>query len=278
MSEETQVADAPAVEEAGQATSVEPAKIDWRSEIPEEIRSHKSLETIQDIPSLAKSFVNAQSMIGADKVAIPGKYATDDDWNIVYDKMGRPAESSGYELENKLAEGQSENVEMLTNYKDVAHKLGLQPRQAQGLLNWFNTTTADALPDPNAMAAKQSETIESLKREMGAAYDDNIALSNGVLSEFSTEGITDLQMADGSVFGDHPEVVRMMSKLGRFLKDKVGEDSLAGTKMNGAPTNEELSQKLREIRRPDGPFWDAKHPEHTWYVEESLKIAEQLEL
>lgn len=165
MSEETQVADAPAVEEAGQATSVEPAKIDWRSEIPEEIRSHKSLETIQDIPSLAKSFVNAQSMIGADKVAIPGKYATDDDWNIVYDKMGRPAESSGYELENKLAEGQSENVEMLTNYKDVAHKLGLQPRQAQGLLNWFNTTTADALPDPNAMAAKQSETIESLKEK-----------------------------------------------------------------------------------------------------------------
>ena len=188
--------------------------------------------------------------------------------------MGRPAESSGYELENKLAEGQSENVEMLTNYKDVAHKLGLQPRQAQGLLNWFNTTTADALPDPNAMAAKQSETIESLKREMGAAYDDNIALSNGVLSEFSTEGITDLQMADGSLFGDHPEVVRMMSKLGRFLKDKVGEDSLAGTKMNGAPTNAELSEKLREIRRPDGPFWDAKHPEHTWYVEESLKIAE----
>mgnify|MGYP003672701571 CR=1 FL=1 len=64
MSEETQVADAPVVEETGQATSVEPVQNDWRSEIPEEIRSHKSLETIQDIPSLAKSFVNAQSMIG----------------------------------------------------------------------------------------------------------------------------------------------------------------------------------------------------------------------
>lgn len=277
MSEETQVADAPAVEEAGQATSVEPAKYDWRSEIPEEIKGHKSLETIQDVPGLIKSYVNAQSMIGADKVAIPGKYATDDDWNLVYDKMGRPAESSGYELENKLAEGQVENVEMLTNYKEAAHKLGLQPKQAQGLLNWFNNATAEALPDPNAMAARQTETIESLKREMGAAYDDNIALSNGVLAEFSTNEIVNLKMEDGSLFGDHPDVVRMMSKLGRFLKDKVGEDTLAGTKMNGAPTNDELGQKLREIRRPDGPFWDAKHPEHTWYVEESLKIAEQLE-
>ena len=267
MSEE-QVADAPV--ETGQATSVEPVKVDWRTEIPEEIRGHKSLETIQDVGSLAKSFVNAQSLIGADKVAIPGKYATDDDWSLVYDKMGRPADSSGYELQNKISEGQVENVELLTNYKDVAHKLGLQPKQAQGLLNWFNENNEKSLPDPNAMVVRQEETVNNLKREMGAAFDDNIALGNGVLSEFGTDDIVNLKMEDGSLFGDNPDVIRMMSKLGRFLKEKVGEDTLAGTKMSGAPTNDELTQ------RTDGPFWDAKHPEHSWYVDESLKIAEQL--
>jgi len=273
MSEE-QVADAPV--ETGQATSVEPVKVDWRTEIPEEIRGHKSLETIQDVGSLAKSFVNAQSLIGADKVAVPGKYATDDDWSLVYDKMGRPADSSGYELQNKISEGQVENVELLTNYKDVAHKLGLQPKQAQGLLNWFNENNEKSLPDPNAMVVRQEETVNNLKREMGAAFDDNIALGNGVLSEFGTDDIVNLKMEDGSLFGDNPDVIRMMSKLGRFLKEKVGEDTLAGTKMSGAPTNDELTQKLRDIRRTDGPFWDAKHPEHSWYVDESLKIAEQL--
>ena len=273
MSEE-QVADAPV--ETGQATSVEPVKVDWRTEIPEEIRGHKSLETIQDVGSLAKSFVNAQSLIGADKVAIPGKYATDDDWSLVYDKMGRPADSSGYELQNKISEGQVENVELLTNYKDVAHKLGLQPKQAQGLLNWFNENNEKSLPDPNAMVVRQEETVNNLKREMGAAFDDNIALGNGILSEFGTDDIVNLKMEDGSLFGDNPDVIRMMSKLGRFLKEKVGEDTLAGTKMSGAPTNDELTQKLRDIRRTDGPFWDAKHPEHSWYVDESLKIAEQL--
>ena len=55
MSDE-QVADAPV--DAGQATSVEPTN-DWRTAIPEEIRGHKSLETITDVGSLAKSFVNA---------------------------------------------------------------------------------------------------------------------------------------------------------------------------------------------------------------------------
>ena len=271
---EAQVADAPV--DVGEATSVEPVKVDWRTEIPEEIRGHKSLETITDVGQLAKSFVNAQSMIGADKVAIPGKYATDDDWGVVYDKMGRPAESSGYELENKIAEGQAENSEMITGFKDIAHKLGLQTKQAQGLLNWFNETTAQEPIDPNAMIIKQQQTVDALKKEMGAAFDDNIALGNGILSEFGPDDIVSLKMEDGSLFGDNPDVIRMMSKLGRFLKEKVGEDTLAGTKMSGAPTNEELNTKLREIRRPDGPFWDKKHPEHDWSVQESLRIAEQL--
>ena len=60
---------------------------DWRSTIPEEIRGHKSLEHIQDVGALAKSYVNAQSMIGADKIAIPGKHATDDDWGEVYRRL-----------------------------------------------------------------------------------------------------------------------------------------------------------------------------------------------
>jgi len=241
---EAQVADAPV--DVGEATSVEPVKVDWRTEIPEEIRGHKSLETITDVGQLAKSFVNAQSMIGADKVAIPGKYATDDDWGVVYDKMGRPAESSGYELENKIAEGQAENSEMITGFKDIAHKLGLQTKQAQGLLNWFNETTAQEPIDPNAMIIKQQQTVDALKKEMGAAFDDNIALGNGILSEFGPDDIVTLKMEDGSLFGDNPDVIRMMSKLGRFLKEKVGEDTLAGTKMSGAPTNEELNTKLRE--------------------------------
>ena len=38
MSEEAQVAEAPAVEDAGQAPSAQPAEYDWRSEIPEEIK------------------------------------------------------------------------------------------------------------------------------------------------------------------------------------------------------------------------------------------------
>ena len=64
MSEE-QVAEVSAPEmEQEVAQSVE----DWRSSIPEEIRGHKSLDHINDVGALAKSYVHAQSMIGADKI------------------------------------------------------------------------------------------------------------------------------------------------------------------------------------------------------------------
>ena len=101
MSEE-QVAEVVA-DEAAVAQSV--ASDDWRSTIPEEIRGHKSLEHIQDVGALAKSYVNAQSMIGADKLAIPGKHATDDDWSDVYAKLGRPDSPDAYELNNQVPEG-----------------------------------------------------------------------------------------------------------------------------------------------------------------------------
>ena len=68
------------VAEVSEEVAPSDAQQDWRSQIPEDIAGHRSLEHIQDVGALAKSYVNAQQMIGADKLAIPGKYATDEDW------------------------------------------------------------------------------------------------------------------------------------------------------------------------------------------------------
>ena len=124
MSEE-QVAEVSAEPEVAQ--SVEAG---WRDAIPEEIRGHKSLEHIQDVGSLAKSYVNAQSMIGADKVAIPGKHATDDDWGEVYRRLGRPDEPEGYQLDNNPGEGIEPNEQMLQWFMGAAHEAGLSGAKA----------------------------------------------------------------------------------------------------------------------------------------------------
>ena len=50
---------------------------------------------------LAKSYINATQMIGKDKVAVPNKNSTEDQWNEVYDKLGRPESADKYSLNAK---------------------------------------------------------------------------------------------------------------------------------------------------------------------------------
>ena len=92
-----EVAEAVSPQEGGQAT--EEAKVetapqqeqqtnvgDWKEGLPDEIKNAPSLQSIKDIQSLAKGFVHSQRMVGADKVALLGKYATDDEYNDFYKK------------------------------------------------------------------------------------------------------------------------------------------------------------------------------------------------
>ncbi len=62
----------------------------WKEAISEEYRSNPNIEKFTELDALAKSYINAVSMIGTDKIPLPGKSATDEQWNEVYNKLGRP--------------------------------------------------------------------------------------------------------------------------------------------------------------------------------------------
>jgi hypothetical protein len=62
----------------------------WKNSISEEFRNDPNIEKFTEIDALAKSYINATRMIGQDKVAVPNKNSTEDQWNEVYSKLGRP--------------------------------------------------------------------------------------------------------------------------------------------------------------------------------------------
>ncbi len=64
--------------------------VSWKSSISEEFRNDPNIEKFTEIDALAKSYINATRMIGQDKVAVPNKNSTEDQWNEVYSKLGRP--------------------------------------------------------------------------------------------------------------------------------------------------------------------------------------------
>ena len=238
---------------------------DWRSNIPEDIRGHKSLDTINDVGALAKSFINAQSMIGREQVPIPGKYATDDDWKAVDARLGRPETPEGYELENNIAEGMTDMPEMLDGFRAAAHEVGLRPTQAQGLLNWYNEQMGGQVEVDSGQVdqIRENATME-LKREYGPAFDDRISNASAVLQEFGQADLADVQLADGSALGDHPEMVRMMVNVSQFISGKIGEDTLEGMKSSGAMTPNDIEARIGEVigKPGEGPYWERRHPGH----------------
>ena len=275
MSEEQQVAEV--VADATVAQSGGEVEFDWRSQIPEEIRDHKSLAHFTDVGAMAKSLVNAQSMIGADKVAIPGKHATAEDWGEVWRKLGRPDTPDGYELVNEMPEGIEQNDDMLNWFRATAHEIGMTPTQAQKMLGKYNQFLGTQIGADEGMVEQLRETTEiELKKEYGAAFADRVSNGNAVMQEFGGEGLTELQLADGRLLGDHPDIIKLMVNVGEFINSKIGEDVLAGTKSSGGLAPDDARAKLEEIRAPNSPYWDQRHPEHQFYVQEGLRYQEML--
>ena len=73
----------------------------WKEAISEEFRNDPNINKFTEIDALAKSYINATKMIGQDKVAVPNKNSTEDQWNEVYDKLGRPESADKYSLNVK---------------------------------------------------------------------------------------------------------------------------------------------------------------------------------
>ena len=71
----------------------------WKDSISEEYRKDPNIEKFTEIDALAKSYINATRMIGQDKMIVPNKNFTEDQWSEAYAKMGRPEDSEKYSLE-----------------------------------------------------------------------------------------------------------------------------------------------------------------------------------
>ena len=112
--------------------------------LAEDVRNEPSLQNIQDLDQLAKGYVHAQRMVGADKIALPNKHATEDDWNQFYGKLGRPDSPEAYEI-NYQPPVEGYEATNLPGFQDAAFRAGLNSDQAQLLLDWYSELETDEL-------------------------------------------------------------------------------------------------------------------------------------
>ncbi len=268
---EDQVAEAPAVN-AGQATSeAVTTEFNFRDHIDETLRDDPSLSTYKDLNGMAKSLINAQKMIGADKIAIPGSWATDEDWSQVYDKLGRPGASDGYNIETN--EVMTEND--VGWFQDVAHKVGLNTNQAQALFGEYTDLVSNIREQSTTDLTNLSNERESeLRREWGNNFEARIEGANNVVAEFSSEdaGILDIQLSDGSLLGDHPAFVRMTSGIAEFMASKLGEDTFSGRDNEPGMSSADIQLEMSKLTQQGSPYWIKDHPDHDNAVAEVMRL------
>jgi hypothetical protein len=240
----------------------------WKDSLPDDLKADPSLSSIMDIQSLAKSYVHGQKMIGKDKIIIPDKFATDEDWNKVYQKLGLPESPDKYDI--KIPEGMDEDF--VKGFKEIAVKNGILPRQADKLFEFYNSHVEKVISTNEAENKKFfEESVNGLKKEWGQAYERKLQAASGLFNQIADE--ESKKVFNESGIGNNPVVIKMFAK----LAEQMGEDKFVNANNLGSMglTPSEAQQKINEIYgNKDHPYYNKSHPSHKDALNEMTKLFE----
>lgn len=251
-------------------TSTPPVSVvipdNWKDALPEDVKADPSLGSIMDIASLAKSYVHGQKMIGRDKIVIPDKFATDDDWKKVYHKLGLPESVDKYEFKAP----ESVDADFLKGFKEVAVNNGILPKQAEKLFEFYDQQVSKLNENQEAMAKKNYEdAVNGLKQEWGQAYGRKLQAASGVFNKLSDENTKKFFTESG--FGNNPTVIKLFAN----IAEQLGEDKFIDAANQGSlgVTPQEAQLKINEIfGNKDHPYFNKNHPSHKDAIAEVSKL------
>ena len=250
---------------------------DWKTTLPKDIAEDPSLVPITSIESLAKSYVHGQRLIGSDKIVVPGQYATDEEWRTTYQKLGCPETPDAYEL--SLPNDAQVDDKLVGDFKNIAHKAGLNTNQLQQVVEWYTNASNEAattMSQQNHALLQDQE--KSLSNEWGQASEKNTLAAATAVSELAPqisglENFLNEATIDGVPAGDHPMMRRIFYAFGKnFMDDEIqgrAKQVTGFTQMSP----EEATRKIAEMQAdPNGAYRDKMHPGHKQAVDEMHKL------
>ena len=177
------------------------------------VEQYRNLEKLRGVPAdqlltLPKSFDDAAAMAP------------------IYDRLGRPKDAKGYALELPTG-GDPKQTEWAG---DLFHKTGLTKAQGEAIAKGWNERQAQAIASAteNTKIAKAQAEL-TLRKEWGAAYDQNVAL---VDKGASTLGLTADQVEALGGMQGREAVMKKLADIGKSL----GEGNfITGTKSGADP-------------------------------------------
>ena len=238
--------------------------VDFQSLIPEEYREEKSLQNFNKMDDFVKSYLHSQKMVGLDKIPVPNKHATDDDWKEVYKRLGSPETSDQYKY--SLPEGHAVPEDTLKSFSEEAVKLGLLPNQADGIMKYYNDVINQGETDQNIKSeAARKISEQELRKEFGSTFDNRITgAKNLATATLGADFLNTTMLADGSKLGDNTQIVKAFAN----LSEKLSEDDIVKGDTPDYMTTNDITKQIASLQQPGSAYWDKKHPAHSVAVEE----------
>mgnify|MGYP001483476669 FL=1 len=260
-------------QEATTSTTQSTTQSTWKDSISEEYRKDPNIEKFTEADALAKSYINAVKMIGQDKLAIPTNNSTEEAWNEVYDKLGRPESAEKYSLDAK-SKVVSLDDNAVKQFAETSHKLGLNNKQAQGLLEFYKQNmegTAQQAKIDTETAQAQAE--QELRSEWGREFDTKVKQAGSLAKANIKPEILDMTLSNGTRLGDHPEIIRGFAKIAGMM----AEDKIVSTESESVQSNQSIQDEIDTIINDRAsPYWNKSHPNHDKQVQQVYTLREML--
>lgn len=243
----------------------------WYDSLPEEMRGDKNITKFDSVEAMGKSWLNAQRLIGADKIPMP---QTDEDWSNTYGRLGRPDDASGYEV--SVPEGVEVNQDMQGSFLSKAHELGLSQKQVEGLSSWqFEQGAESSQQSQQASEQAFNDAMNGLKSEWGNAFEQNTNIAVRAASEFlndNDKAFLESAKIDGVSLGDHPAFLKLFNN--------VGKQMMEGTKLEGLgneaiKTPDEMQEEINNLMMHDS-YSNKADPNHKIQVQKVQKLFQMM--
>lgn len=259
--------------------STPPATPEWRAGLPEDVRDLESLTKFDKaenpFQALVNGFIGAERAIGADKVVLPGKEATEEEQRQFYTRIGCPESIDGYAPPTENISPQFD-ADLFNDMREDAHRMGLTPQQFAGVARAFDARqTAHAERLTTDRANRDEKWDAEIRQKYGDAYDQNTTLARSVVSEFGGDEMFDLLESAG--LSNHPLVVDFCAKVGRTMaEDEILGGGGAQTFVNTPDSARSEWQALTLDKEFVKALQDNNDPGHKAAVEKQTKLFQQM--
>jgi hypothetical protein len=245
--------------------------------LPEDIRGEKSFESIKGEtwdeagPVLAKSFVNAEKMLGG-RIPLPTKPEEVEAFRkdhlpklytagVLESPPDKP-ENYGLTRHEKIEE------ETFNSFLAHAHKSKLPKSVVAAVLDWYGGYLGNM---DTEIEKTHTAAVEGLKKEFGAGYDEKVAIAQRAVGKYASPALK--VKLDTFRLGDDPDMVKMWVDYA-MLKN---EDGVVKGSQSSSVAGGDVKTKIAAINNnPQHAYWNEKDPGHKAAVEEMSALYRQL--